>query len=229
MNIYDIFMRTSPKTPVSLKQLAAIKETHCPDINARLLDHHRRIYHLQQQARQCWIPENRRAEEADVGNYIKYDGTILNTTCGVPTDLWVNKHIYSNNGDPDKVRRYFLDKANAKLPIYRILQDRRYNIVFINEHTIPKYEPRSRTICTDVRTEQFESIERKLRGSYLVLRCRLIEGNQYDLWTLSLRNKKLKQQIATIDGDVIGLGKTKRGSQLSKTIKVGHKITAALS
>lgn len=229
MNIYDIFLRTSPRTPISASQLREIGAKYCPNVNFHLLEHHRRIYHLQQLARQCWRPENRSAKEADVGDFIAYDGTILDTKAGVRHDLWSDKNIYTNGFCISITLKYFLTKANIKLPIYRILQDRRYNIVFINEHTIPKYEPRSRTICTDVRTEQFESVEQKLRGSYLVLRCQHIENNQYDLWTLSLRNKKIKQQVATIEGDIIGLGKTARGSQLSKTIKVGHKITAALS
>ena len=231
MNIYDIFLETSPRTPVSYKQLIAIKQKHCPDVSQYLLEHHRRIYHLQQHARNCWKPENRKAPETDRGNFITYDGRILDTKCKEPGNAYYGKTVSTayNETRIKGVKLKLLHRDNPRWTMYVNLQDHRFNIIFINEHTIPKYEPRSKTICSDVRTPQFEQVERKLRGNHLVLRCTLIENNQYDLWTLSLKNLKLKRQVATIDGDVIGLGKTKRGSELSKTIKVGHKITAALS
>jgi len=230
MNIYQLFREASNRSTLNRKKLLEIGKKHCPEIPISLLEAHRKIYH-QQLYLNYWRPENRHAPTSDVGSYIDVYGNIKATGTRLRHgDTWRTKSIYTLRDPGNKsalAHKYRTDSDFAE--VLDIFSDRTMHPVFINDLTIPKWEPRSKTICMDRRTDVTRNVEKLMKYSVMVLRCKpLDEENQYQLWTLSIRNKVIKVQIATIINNSIGLGKTQKGSKRSGLNKNAKQVTERL-
>ena len=230
MNIYHLFRLASKRSTLNRNKMLEIWRNHCPEVPLYLIEAHRKIYH-----QQLWLsyyrPLDPDARDADVGNYIDQYGNIKATKTRPKSEgAWTYFGTYTLKDQSNKsalAHKYRTNKDFAD--VLDIFSNKRLNPIFINELTIPKWEPRSKTICMDIRTEFNKNVERLLKYNELVLRCTPLGDNQYDLWTLSRKNKVFHRRVATIVGDSIGLGKTKNGSKRSGAIKNAHKITATLS
>jgi hypothetical protein len=227
MNIYDIFRKHSPRGNLSVSKLQKIHEEICPGMPWALMVEHRRIYHLQRSL-SFWKPVVRNAPEADTGGFIDHRGVIRATNTSTPKQAWYESSPYATHNEKRALKIKQLKDADRK-NIAIFMNDRNVNVIYINEHTVPKWEPRSKTICLDKANETTELISRLLGYNHLVLRAEpLPTENQYDLWTISKRTKTLKRQVATIQGNTIGLGKSKHGSKRSGQIKVTKAVTEQL-
>lgn len=227
MNIYDVFRQNFGRQNITRKQLRSIADKHCPNIPINLLEMHRKIYHLQLQL-SYWRPINSHAEASDIGGYIDARGEIRDT-CVRSRDRWDTNFPFKLRGEKaisSKQRRYNTDEYYKH--ILDILNDARINIVFINETAIPKWDPRSLTLCLDPISEVSRRAESLLGWKCLVLRCLPLGSDQYELWTLTKKSKKLECRIATIVGNTIGLGKTKGTSARSNLYHTAKKITQRL-
>lgn len=230
MNIYQLFREASNRSILNRKKLLEIREKYCPDIPVSFLEAHRKIYH-QQLYLNYWHPVDRHAPISDVGSYIDVAGNIKATGTRLRHgDEWRTISVYPLR-DPDNksalAHKYRTDSGFAE--VIDIFSDRTVHPVFINELTIPKWEPRSKTICMDKRTDFTRNVERLMKYSVVVLRCKpLEEENQYQLWTLSRKTKVFKVQIATIINNSIGLGKTQKGSKRSGLNKNAKQVTERL-
>ncbi len=229
MNIYTIFRKASNRGTLTRKKLTDIWQTHCPRVPFALMEAHRKIYH-QQLWLNYWHPVNRFAPEAEYGNYIDLYGNIKDTDTRTRTGgSWSYHGTYALRDPGNKsalAHKYRRNKEFAD--ILDIFNDRTLHPQFINDHTLPKWEPRSNTLCLDPRSEFNKSVERMLNYNVLVLRCTPLENDQYDLWTISRRTRTLKRHVATIVGTSIGLGKSKHGSKRSGFIKNAKQITKHL-
>lgn len=229
MNIYELFRHASGNSTVTRKKLIEIWETYCPEVPLNLLELHRKIHH-QKLYLAYWKPVNKYAPLAvEKGNYIDEAGNIFNTeTRTRTTKNWQQMSVYYLSKGTNALSRKYQKDQGFKAVIEKI-GDRSFHLVYINQHTIPKWDPKSQTICLDVRTDLHNQIEKLLQQKYIVLRCiPLSEENQYDLWLFHRSTHKLKHHIATVIGESIGLGKTSKGSKKSGHIKNAKKITEAL-
>lgn len=227
MNIYDIFRIHSPNSPVNRKKLREIQALHCPNLPINLLEAHRKIYHLQLQLR-YWRPLVRKAKESTVGGFIDNRGVIRNTEI-------IYKNRYSEQvcypyicQEKDKQNTKYKLLNSARKSCYKMLSDRRYNLVFINEHTVPKWCPKSLTICLDLRTELLDKVTAMLTYRFIVLRLKELTPNQYEIWLFDYKKKELRNCLATILGDSISLSKTPSGGKRSAELKVSKKVTESL-
>lgn len=186
---------------------------------------HRKIYHLQRTL-SYWAPQHRKAPESETGGYIDHLGKIRATNT-LAKNHWSESSPYTNSSNWSKVKQKLLADTDRKA-IAVFMNDRNVNVVYINEHTIPKWDPNSKTLCLDPGTEAAAHAATLLRYNQLVLRLKPLENDQYELWTLSRKTKKLKCQIATIIGNSIGLGKSKHGSKRSGQLKVAKTVASKL-
>ena len=230
MNIYHLFRLASRRSTLNRDKMLEIWRTYCPEVPLSLIEAHRKIYH-----QQLWLayykPVVSSAPDADVGNYIDQFGNIKATKTRLRSEgSWTYYGCYALRDPSNKsalAHKYRTNKDFAD--ILDVFNDRHLNPIFITELTIPKWDPRSKTICMDIRTEFNKNVERLLKYNELVLRCTPLGDAQFDLWTLSRKNKVFRRRIATIIGDSIGLGKSKHGSRRSGAITNANKITATLN
>lgn len=225
MNIYDIFRKHSPRSNVSYSKLIEIHQTYCPKVPWNLMVEHRKIYHLQRTL-SYWAPQHRKASESDVGGYIDHLGVIRDTDT-LAKNQWTETSPYANQHNWAKLKKKLLSDTGRKA-IAVFMNDRNVNVVYINDLTIPKWDPRSKTLCLDPGTEATARAAGLLKYKQLILRLKPLEGDQYELWTLSRKTKTLKCQIATIIGNSIGLGKSKHGSKRSGQLKVAKTVASKL-
>jgi hypothetical protein len=226
MNIYDIFRKHSPRSNISITKLKEIHQEYCPEVPWSLMVDHRKIYHLQRNM-SYWAPEVRTAPESNTGGYIDHLGNVRATNT-ITKNGWRDTSLYANQHDWPKLKRKLLSNTDRKaLAVF--MNDRAVNVVYINDLTIPKWEPRSKTLCLDPGTELAAHATELLKYNQLVLRLKPLAGDQYELWTLSRKTKTLKCQIATIIGNTIGLGKSKHGSKRSGQLKVSKAVAESLN
>lgn len=228
MNIYDIFRRASPDSNISLSKLQEIHRRYCAGVPFQLLCEHRKIYHLQRQLR-FLKPAWHKAPESDTGDYIDARG-VLRDTQTIKKREWsaTSPHTYSAGWT--RLQQVRLARGGDYWPIARFLDDRTINITFINEHTIPKWEPRNKNLSMDQPSDLTTNIEELLNSSCLVLRAKpLALTGQYELWTLSRKNLVLKVQIVTIRDQTIGIGKTPAGSLRAMLNRLAKAVTNKLS
>ena len=225
MNIYDVFRKHSPRSNVSCSKLKEIHQTYCPKVPWILLVEHRKIYHTQRSL-SYWAPQHRKAPESDVGGYIDHLGVIRDTDT-LAKNQWTETSPYAKQHNWAKLKKKLMSDTDRKA-IAAFMNDRNVNVVFINEHTIPKWDPNSKTLCLDRGTEATAHAADLLKYNQLVLRLKPLENDQYELWTLSRKTKTLKCQIATIIGNSIGLGKSKHGSMRSGQLNVARTVASKL-
>lgn len=175
-----------------------------------------------------WKPVNRRVEpspnDATFG-YIAPNGD-LRPTKTTTKDSWSVRSIYSCSKLLDRRRALSRTIQDA----YYRLQDRRFNICLINEHTVPKWIPSVRHLSMDPATALSQVVEKLLGGSHLVLRCKQLEpnSNQCELWTFSLRTKTMTRDYVTVAEGIAARGKTPATSARKHTRMMAVQVTKAL-
>ena len=226
MNIYNELQKLANKNgTVTLKKLNLLSaQTGC---NISLLWEHRRVFHQMTQIRRR--PINKNAPISDKGNFIDSDGNLRATSARprATSSSWSDKtptkyyEIRATRERTVRVHRFETCKF-----VYDFFDDRQYNVVFINENTIPKYCPKSRTICLDRRSNFTDRVQKHLK-KVLVLRAIPLQNNQFNVIFMR-QDHSIHQSIATITETTFGLGKTVSGSARSMRTKTKKAVTAAL-
>jgi hypothetical protein len=143
-------------------------------------------------------------------------------------DPWTHRnpsHYYAERFDGKTSKTYKWDQYHL---IYNFFEDRRINVIWINQHTIPKYDPQSLSLSMDQPGTHTEVIQPLVQNQYLVLRAEYAGENEYEIVVIT-RKYNIKKFHAVVTGNIIGLGKSKSGSKRALVNKVVKATTAALT
>jgi hypothetical protein len=228
MNIYqELYKRANKAGKVHYKKLQELRDI--TGIDLYYLYEIRKIFHLMTDLHARHKPVNKRAAIADRGNYIDIEGNLHASDFRHP----INWNTWS-----DTVPTLYYAEKQAKnskthkwdqyQDIYNFFNDRRVNVIWINQYSIPKYCPKSRSLSMDKSNTHTEVIQPLVKDKFLVLRAEYAGEGEYEIVVIT-RKYHLKNFHATVSGNIIGLGKSKAGSKRSSKHKVVKATTAALS
>jgi hypothetical protein len=228
MNVYhELYKRANKAGKVSYKKLQELQ--FITGIDLYYLYEIRKIFHLMTDLQIRHKPMNKRADISEKGNYVDMEGNLHATDFrrSINWNTWSDTvptlYYAERTGKTSKTYKWEQYKD-----IFEFFQDRRVNVIWINQYSIPKYCSKTRSLSMDKSNAHTEVIQPLVKDKFLVLRAEYAGENEYEIVVIS-RKYQIKYFHATVTGKIIGLGKSKAGSKRSSNHKVVKATTAALS